>query len=669
MGNVRTGVGDKEKSNSGKVVVGTLRTVALSKASLDHMRQRKNGAKVRVGSRGKGASSTATVVNTTGTDIPSGTARIGGYENVGVEALPDTGGRAGGLTPESGSSPGALRNLTQKAGGKVGSITKKSLSSAVSTANALTTSAMIQTINGHPSSGDETADKVRKSVLLSYAVPTIIGKQKVTEAIIGIPGGKRQKKLIKKEKKLVRREERLEKRISKREERIGRLKQVSEGSMPRPSGRKAAAVSPESQRRVRERAGRKLAREEGRLERTISKTTRTGKRLARVRVRIADNNFFSRLLRWILGILLSLILAIALIAVPFLVSFYLIISNIEIVSGPGTYLSFMAFTGDSLTVRNYLEGKGMNDIQMAAIIGEMCVLTTGNPGTLDAGATGPNGGVGIMQWTGERKEYLETFCRNTGTTWQDIDAQLDFFWLEYTSWLNIASFESAADLEQAVELFDRVFATEDIDKRADFTLESVRYAASRAYSTLTFQFEGDERLEFYNGAPYYNQGLFWDVPFNNYGEGNEGNSVQSDGCGISSFSMVATAYTGLALSPAVTAPWAMANGANTVLTWDSFYILAQNYGISTVIQGDGPYYGGSPGPIIEALSQGYMVIGSQTGGVFNSSGSGHYIVYVGITPEGYILVNDPGSRERTAAGAYPQAAAFANCKQYWIFKP
>lgn len=164
-----------------------------------------------------------------------------------------------------------------------------------------------------------------------------------------------------------------------------------------------------------------------------------------------------------------------------------------------------------------------------------------------------------------------------------------------------------------------------------------------------------------NNVTYYNQGDYPNVPFDT-------GSVASNGCGITSFSMVASYLTGQALTPDVTAPWAMANGANTVRNWGAFKVLANHYGITLVGQYTGPLYGGSADTAINALRSGCLVIGSHTGGYFNPSGVGHYIVYTGVTSDGRIYVNDPGSRARSEGSPYDVSTAFNRCKQYWIFK-
>jgi len=167
--------------------------------------------------------------------------------------------------------------------------------------------------------------------------------------------------------------------------------------------------------------------------------------------------------------------------------------------------------------------------------------------------------------------------------------------------------------------------------------------------------EGGEVL---NSVPYYNQGDYPHVGFN-------GRSVASSGCGITSFSMIASYFCGRAITPEETAPWAMSHGANTVTNWGAFAILAPEYGVTLESQGTGPLWGGSAQPIMNALANGKLVIGSQTGGHFNPSHGGHYIVYAGITGDGKIMVNDPGNRSKV--GVYDQVTAFSHCKQFWIF--
>ena len=164
-----------------------------------------------------------------------------------------------------------------------------------------------------------------------------------------------------------------------------------------------------------------------------------------------------------------------------------------------------------------------------------------------------------------------------------------------------------------------------------------------------------------HNIPYYNQGWFGGTPYNS-------GSVASDGCGITSFAMIASYVNDAEITPADAAAWGMANGANTVTSWGAFKTLAAHYGVEFVGQFTGPLYGGSADAMAQYLKDGYVLIGSHTGGYFNPSGSGHYIVYSGIDSNGNVYVNDPGNYEKSAGVSYSQADAFRNCKQYWVFK-
>ena len=172
---------------------------------------------------------------------------------------------------------------------------------------------------------------------------------------------------------------------------------------------------------------------------------------------------------------------------------------------------------------------------------------------------------------------------------------------------------------------------------------------------------GTEGMECYNDVPYYRQTEWAHVPYNK-----PGRNVATSGCGICSFSMVASWTLGRAVTPEETAPWAMANDANTVTNWGAFAKLAKHWGCHLVGQYDGPKFGGNASRISSALQQGYVIIASHTGGYFNPKNTGHYVVFTGITAEGKITANDPASRERSGVPV-DFSTATMNCKQIWIF--
>ena len=660
MGNVRTGIDNKKKNDTGKkVVVGSLRTVLLERGikKLSGKKLRKDTVRVKHKSSSPEGSARVPHGSADTAQGGSGTALRGSGTPYGQGA--------------SNSGAGTLRGSSSKAVNEQrtpSSTSKKKQKTGIGTLSALRTAVIMNAIHQLPPSEEPGADAARKAILYSYAVPAVTGMNKFDQALRDAPGKKYRAKLQKKEIRLEKKENRQVARMERREEKIGRLKDVAAGNPPSERGRTASGrrnvrVVSENQRA---RAQKSLQKQYGKQAKAEVKLDKTRKKLSKtVRKAEKSSKIMRKLIRWIVGLILSFLLTAALVLLPYVATCIFLITSIQFNVTGQAFPAIMAFTGDSLKVKQFLEGKGLNDTQIAAIIGTMCVLTTGTPGKLDASRTGPNGGIGILQWTGEKKEQYKAFCDKKMYVWQNLDAQLEFFWQEYKNTPDIAAFESESDLAEATEWFATIFASESSDWGSGFTMEQAKYAATKAMNVLNFKLTGNGEINICNGIPYFNQADYDYVSYN-------GGTVRGNGCGICSFSMVATAYTGMPYTPEITAPWAMANGANTVTSWDSYRILANAFGISQVIQGTGPkwaFWGNPEEKIVEALQSGYLVIGSQTGGIFNPSNSGHYIVYAGVTADGRILVNDPGNRSLTYGGSYSYYDAFANCKQYWIFIP
>lgn len=174
--------------------------------------------------------------------------------------------------------------------------------------------------------------------------------------------------------------------------------------------------------------------------------------------------------------------------------------------------------------------------------------------------------------------------------------------------------------------------------------------------------------------PYYNQYDYPDVPYN-------GGTVRSDGCGLTSFCMVASLMTGESLTPDVVATTVTndENGNtyaqyNTVTTHSAIPNLAAHYGIEIVEQMGGPNFNccGNPAfdmdhfkdlvtnwhPMILSLNHGYYC-----------PGSGHYVAVYG-TVNGNPVVYDPGSRERYIESTEGNASwdlLVESCKHIWVF--
>ena len=75
---------------------------------------------------------------------------------------------------------------------------------------------------------------------------------------------------------------------------------------------------------------------------------------------------------------------------------------------------------------NYLKSKGLSDVCVAAIIGNLMMEST-----LDTGAVEDNGvGLGLAQWSYDRRNQLEAYAKAMNKPATDIQIQLRFLWME-----------------------------------------------------------------------------------------------------------------------------------------------------------------------------------------------------------------------------------------------
>ena len=175
---------------------------------------------------------------------------------------------------------------------------------------------------------------------------------------------------------------------------------------------------------------------------------------------------------------------------------------------------------------------------------------------------------------------------------------------------------------------------------------------------------------FIGTVPYYNQGDYRDVPFND-------GTISSDGCGITSFAMAASGLTGTVITPPDVAEVANTSaGYNTVNTHDAIGNLADYYEIGPVEEMGGPRMNCCGEEVfdreelIRLISDGHPVILSMTGGRYNPSGRGHYILVYGAGENG-AYVYDPGNRgnyeDSLARGGHGWDEVFSCAKHIWIF--
>lgn len=80
-------------------------------------------------------------------------------------------------------------------------------------------------------------------------------------------------------------------------------------------------------------------------------------------------------------------------------------------------------------VWGYLKAKGLPDIQVAAIMGNIQRESGFNPNVIEAGS---GYGYGLCQWSFGRRTQLENYAIDTKKSLSAVGTQLDFFWQEFS---------------------------------------------------------------------------------------------------------------------------------------------------------------------------------------------------------------------------------------------
>lgn len=83
-------------------------------------------------------------------------------------------------------------------------------------------------------------------------------------------------------------------------------------------------------------------------------------------------------------------------------------------------------------VATFFREKGLDDVQIAAIMGNMYGESGMNAGSEEGGGTNANG-IGLCQWTNGRHTNLMNYANSVGKSWTDVGVQLDFFW-DHDKW-------------------------------------------------------------------------------------------------------------------------------------------------------------------------------------------------------------------------------------------
>jgi len=139
---------------------------------------------------------------------------------------------------------------------------------------------------------------------------------------------------------------------------------------------------------------------------------------------------------------------------------------------------------------------------------------------------------------------------------------------------------------------------------------------------------------------YFNQNNYPSTPYPSKDKPN--GTIKSSGCGVVCACMIVGNLTGKVVEPPIMASYAISKGAR-VSGGTDMNILARNfctdYNLSYRVTED-------ENLLISHLKSGGMVIANVGGnhgsykGVF--SDGGHYVVIIGLTPEGKLMVLDPG---------------------------
>lgn len=118
------------------------------------------------------------------------------------------------------------------------------------------------------------------------------------------------------------------------------------------------------------------------------------------------------------------------------------------------------------TVYNYFVNKGYDDAHIYAILGNMQLES----GLSTTAKNTKSGASGLIQWLGSRLTSLKDFAKSRGTTWTDLNTQLDYLWseLQGDEKNNAKKFEAAQGIEEATRAWD------DYIERSEGTTQTKR---------------------------------------------------------------------------------------------------------------------------------------------------------------------------------------------------
>lgn len=167
--------------------------------------------------------------------------------------------------------------------------------------------------------------------------------------------------------------------------------------------------------------------------------------------------------------------------------------------GKSANISFSGATGSTNQQKtwSFLKGKGLSDAQVAGIMGNIEQESRFNASAEQMKGK-YNGGKGLVQWDGARRNKLYDFAKKKGKAWTDIEVQLEYLWKELNSTeaAALTYLRRTTGAVQAAQVFQQKF------ERAGTPNQGARNSAASKYYN---QFKGQSSFASNGSTTSYNK--------------------------------------------------------------------------------------------------------------------------------------------------------------------
>lgn len=167
--------------------------------------------------------------------------------------------------------------------------------------------------------------------------------------------------------------------------------------------------------------------------------------------------------------------------------------------GKSANVSFSGATGSTNQQKtwSFLKGKGLSDAQVAGIMGNIEQESRFNASAEQMKGK-HNGGKGLVQWDGARRNKLYDFAKKKGKAWTDIEVQLEYLWKELNSTeaAALTYLRRTTSATQAAQVFQQKF------ERAGTPNQGARNSAASKYYN---QFKGQSSFASNGSTTSYNK--------------------------------------------------------------------------------------------------------------------------------------------------------------------